>query len=340
MMQECGKRHLKVTNPLLSKHPFKAVRPWTKKHGKVIPRNKHLGQMVDPCLSQKEDTTSQVIPTRLISADLQREQKSRVQNPSLLLNDLMELGMYGKLSEENCHINMPFEDVQILVTTMRMAEFILNDRVQTSRKAKMAEIKTQLDAEHCPNMSALLVELERARYALTQIHPFQSIGAFDAEAYDLEGLILFQTMLIAWAVDWLATLSIDPNAEIRRGTLSVFSELQAAYSSQRTLHELYFHHHDDTKLLEARVRGAMSELGERLTKVTVTPTGSVVQKRQNIAVGLQNIAVGLQSISALVEEMLTMAKQSYSAALTASHMYGSPGVRAQHDYYATERAKR
>jgi hypothetical protein len=57
----------------------------------------------------------------------------------------------------------------------------------------------------------------------------------------------------------------------------------------------------------------MSELGERLTKVAVTPMGSVIQKRQNIA-------VELQSISALVEDMLTMAKQSYSAALTASHM--------------------
>jgi hypothetical protein len=170
-----------------------------------------------------------------------------------------------------------------------------------------------MDAVHCPNMSALLVELERARYALTQKHSFQSIGAFDAEAYDLEGLILFETMLIARAVDWLATLSIDPNTEIRRGTLEFFSELQATYSSQRTLHELYFDHHDDKKLLEARVRGARSELGERLTKVVVTPMGSVIQKRQNIA-------VELKSISALVEEMLTMAKQPYSAALTASYM--------------------
>jgi hypothetical protein len=57
----------------------------------------------------------------------------------------------------------------------------------------------------------------------------------------------------------------------------------------------------------------MSEMGERLTKVAVTPTGSVIQKRQNIT-------VELQSISALVEEMLTMAKRSYSAALTASYM--------------------
>jgi hypothetical protein len=39
----------------------------------------------------------------------------------------------------------------------------------------------------------------------------------------------------------------------------------------------------------------MSNLGERLTKVAVTPTGSAIQKRQNIA-------AELQSISALVEE--------------------------------------
>ncbi len=57
----------------------------------------------------------------------------------------------------------------------------------------------------------------------------------------------------------------------------------------------------------------MSDLGERLTKVAVTPTGGAIQKRQNIA-------TELQSISALVEEMLTMAKRSYSVALTASYM--------------------
>jgi hypothetical protein len=46
---------------------------------------------------------------------------------------------------------------------MRMAELILNERVQTRRKAKMAKLKTQLDAAHCPNMSALLAELEKAK---------------------------------------------------------------------------------------------------------------------------------------------------------------------------------
>ena len=90
---------------------------------------------------------------------------------------------------------MPFEDVHRLVTTMRMAELILNDRVQVNRKDKMAEIKTQLDADHCPNMAALLDEFQKAKAALTQTQSFRSIGAFDADAYDLEGLIIFETVM-------------------------------------------------------------------------------------------------------------------------------------------------
>ncbi len=162
-------------------------------------------------------------------------------------------------------------------------------------------------------MAALLTEFHKAKDALTQKHSFRSIGAFDADAYNLEGLIIFETMMLTRAIDWVARLSIDPRAEIRRGTIAVFSELQSAYTSQRTLHELYFHQHDDKKLLEERIHGAMSKMGERITRVAVNPTGGPIQKRQNVA-------VELQAISFLVEEMLTMAKQSYSAALTASHM--------------------
>jgi hypothetical protein len=73
--------------------------------------------------------------------------------------------------------------------------------------------------------------------------------------------------------------------------------------------------YDDKKLLETRIRDAMSDVGERLTRVAVAPASSAIAKRQNIA-------TKLQSVSSLVEEMLTMAKQSYSAALTASHMVG------------------
>jgi hypothetical protein len=65
--------------------------------------------------------------------DFQRDQNSRVQNLSLLLEDLRELGMFGELSEDKYHFIMPFEDVHRLVVTMKMAELILNDRVQTSR---------------------------------------------------------------------------------------------------------------------------------------------------------------------------------------------------------------
>ena len=56
--------------------------------------------------------------------DLLREQKSRLQNPSLLVDDLKELWMYGELSDDNNYISMPFEDVHRLVMTMRMAELI------------------------------------------------------------------------------------------------------------------------------------------------------------------------------------------------------------------------
>ncbi len=53
---------------------------------------------------------------------------------------------------------------------------------------------------------------------------------------DLEGIVYFETLLIARTIDWLATLSIDPNSETRRGTLAVFSEIKAAYSTQNSLH--------------------------------------------------------------------------------------------------------
>jgi hypothetical protein len=189
----------------------------------------------------------------------------------------------------------------------------MNERVQNSQKAKIAQIMTQLDAEHCPNMSALLVELERAKQSLTQKHSFHLIGAFEASARDFEGDILLETMMIARAVTWLAMLSIDPNAETRRGTLSVLSELRAAYSSQRTLHELYFHHHDEKQVLEKVIRGAMSDLGDRLAKVAFNPAGSAIAKRQKVV-------TELKGVSNLVEEMLTITKESYNASLAASQM--------------------
>ncbi len=83
--------------------------------------------------------------------------------------------MFGELSDDQRHITVPFEDVHRLVTTMRMAEVILNERIQNKRKAELDQIKVQLNADHCPNMAALLIE---AKAALTQKHSFQSVGAF------------------------------------------------------------------------------------------------------------------------------------------------------------------
>ena len=187
-------------------------------------------------------------------AKITRDPDKRNQNPPLLLDDLRELEMYGELSEDQRHITMPFEDVHRLVTTMRTTEVILNERTQNKRKVKLEILKAQLDASNCNNVPALLAELEKTKAALAQKYSFQSVGMFgDEHVQDLEGIIYFETLLLFRAIDWLATLSIDPDSEVRRGTLSVFSELKAAYSTQSSLHELYFHQYDDKKVLEDRV---------------------------------------------------------------------------------------
>ena len=220
-------------------------------------------------------------------AKITRDSDKRNQNPPLLLDDLRELGMYGELSEDQRHITMPFEDVHRLVTTMRMTEVILNERIQNKRKAKLEILKAQLDASNCNNVPALLAELEKTKAALAQKYSFQSVGMFGVEhVQDLEGIIYFETLLLTRAIDWLATLSIDPDSEIRRGTLSVFSELKAAYSTQSSLQELFFYQYDDKKVLEDRVRGAMSDMGERLKRVAAVPSSSATAKRHNIDVEL------------------------------------------------------
>ena len=99
---------------------------------------------------------------------ISRDSEKRFENPSLLLEDLRGLGMYGELSEDQSHITMPFKDVHRLVTTMRMSEVILNERIQNKRKVKLDLLKAQLDAGDCKNTSALLVQLERAKAALAQ----------------------------------------------------------------------------------------------------------------------------------------------------------------------------
>ena len=86
--------------------------------------------------------------------------------------------MFGELSEDQSHITMPFEDVHRLVTTMRMTEVILNERIQIKRKAKLEFLTSQLNASECDNMSALLAELERTKAALKQKYSFQQVGMF------------------------------------------------------------------------------------------------------------------------------------------------------------------
>ena len=110
----------------------------------------------------------------------------------------------------------------------------------------------------------------------------------DEPVIDLEGSIHFETLLLARVIDWLATLSIDPDSEARRVTLSVFSELKAAYSTQSSLYELYFHQYDDKKVLEDRVRGAMLDIGSdsKKCRLLLRP------------VQLQNVITSTQSCSA------------------------------------------
>jgi hypothetical protein len=57
----------------------------------------------------------------------------------------------------------------------------------------------------------------------------------------------------------------------------------------------------------------MSDLGDRLAKVAVHPGGSAIAKRQKVA-------TELKGISNLVEEMLSITKESYNASLAASQM--------------------
>jgi hypothetical protein len=54
-----------------------------------------IGRVFPTDTQETDDRAKKVL------ADLLREQKSRLQNPSLLVDDLKELGMYGELSENN-----------------------------------------------------------------------------------------------------------------------------------------------------------------------------------------------------------------------------------------------
>jgi hypothetical protein len=95
-------------------------RPLHEPEGNIFPTNSH----------ESNQTAKKLL------TGFHREMTSRFQDRPLLLEDLKELGTAGDLSGDCQHLTMPFEDVHRLVTTMRMAEVILNERVQNSRKAK------------------------------------------------------------------------------------------------------------------------------------------------------------------------------------------------------------
>ena len=160
-------------------------RPLRETPGKLLPSDSH-----------ETDQNAESFRTKIA-----RDSKKRKENPPLLLDDLRELGMYGELSEDQRHITMPFEDVHRLVTTMRMTEVILNERIQNKRKAKLEFLRSQLDASECNNMPALLTELERTKAALKQKYSFQQVGVFGNEpVIELEGIIHFETLLLARAI--------------------------------------------------------------------------------------------------------------------------------------------
>jgi hypothetical protein len=164
-----------------------------------LPHDQHKALSVER-FNSRNCTESDARDRKLLT-DLEWHQASRIQNPSLLLDDLKELGMVGELSEDNKFVNMSFEDVHRLVMTMKMAKFILKDSIQSNRKDKIEQIKVQLDAEHCPDMSTLLRELEKAKHDLTQQHSFQSVGVFEPGLCSLKGFILFETMTISKGID-------------------------------------------------------------------------------------------------------------------------------------------
>jgi hypothetical protein len=74
--------------------------------------------LVPPNCQETDDSAQKILN------NLQRDRESRIQNHSLIIDDLKELGMFGELSEDHDYINMPFEDVHRLVTTMKMANVI------------------------------------------------------------------------------------------------------------------------------------------------------------------------------------------------------------------------
>ncbi len=82
--------------------------------------------------------------------NLQRGRESRGQNYSLISDDLKELGMFGELSEDQDYVTMSFEDVHRLVTTMKMANVLFNERVQVRRRANWTTSSINLTQSIAP----------------------------------------------------------------------------------------------------------------------------------------------------------------------------------------------
>jgi len=162
------------------------------KSEEVIPDGAAVGSDGRPLLEPKgsyfpDDSHETDEDANKFLAKTFRDSEKRLDNPPLLLEDLRDLGMYGELSQDQNHITMSFKDVHRLVTTMRMSEIILNERIQNKRKVKLELLKAQLNASDCENIPALLVQLERAKAALAQKYSFQSVGIFgDEPIIDLE----------------------------------------------------------------------------------------------------------------------------------------------------------
>ncbi len=77
----------------------------------------------------------------------------------------------------------------------------------------------------------------------------------------------------------------------------------------------------------------MHDLEDRLAKVAVTPAGSVIAKRQKVA-------TELKIYSNLMEEMLSITKESYGASLAAAQTDGPPCIRTHCNDYRPEIANR
>ncbi len=80
----------------------------------IVPDGTAVGSDGRPLLNTKgayfpDDSHESDENARKTQTRLARDSEKRFENPSLLLEDLKGLGMYGELSEDQSHITMPFK---------------------------------------------------------------------------------------------------------------------------------------------------------------------------------------------------------------------------------------